>query len=309
MKPHAIILLMVLMSAMVAPALAADYNTVAVLPFLMSDRTTQDYLAVTSVSHDASTAGKKIALIQVSLPRDSTISFTLYYGNNSQVSGSMSAAAAGAIGERTTTTVSIGGDTKTYTFLDTQPVYDVNLIGYATRGNWYDVLNVTQQESGFLVYSIDYAKYDNDLAAFYEVSNPGQNTIYKITMTGTRPFQAFVTTASAKDVEAQVAANPIKEAVRQAGDWISFAIQIGATIYDLGVSTFYWLKFFFWDNIILTIALYIALTGAIAMNQSKDVFAAIGKFFKYQKTLFEFIIGMWQKLIDMIATFRGIFRI
>ena len=128
-------------------------------------------------------------------------------------------------------------------------------------------------------------------------------------MTGTRPFQAFVTTASAKDVEAQVAANPIKEAVRQAGDWISFAIQIGATIYDLGTTTFYWLKFFFWDNIILTIALYIALTGAIALNQSKDIFAAIGKFFKYQRTLFEFIIGMWQKLIELIAAFRGIFRI
>jgi hypothetical protein len=71
MKPHAIVLLMVLMSAMIVPAMAADYNTVAVLPFLMSDRTTQDYLAVTSMSHDASTAGKKVALVQVSLPRDS----------------------------------------------------------------------------------------------------------------------------------------------------------------------------------------------------------------------------------------------
>jgi hypothetical protein len=309
MKPHAIILLMVLMSAMVAPAMAADYNTIAVLPFLMSDRTTQDYLGVTSVSHDASTAGKKIALIQVSLPRESTIDFTLYYGNGSTVSGSMSARAVGLAGVQTEAFVSIGSDSKTYTFLDTQPVYDVNLVGYATRGNWYDVLNVTQQESGFLVYSIDYAKYDNDLAAFYSVSNPGQNTIYKITMTSTRPFQAFVTTASAKDVEAQVAANPIKEAVRQAGDWVSFAIQIGSTIYTLGVSTFYWLKFFFWDNILLTICIYIVLTGAVAVNQSKDIFQALGKFFRYQKTLFEFIIGMWQKLIDLIATFRGIFRI
>lgn len=309
MKPHAIILLMVLMSAIVAPAMAADYNTVAVLPFLMSDRTTQDYLAVTGVSHDASTAGKKIALVQVSLPRESTISFTLYYGNGSTVSGWMTARAVGLAGTQTETIVSIAGDTKSYTFLDTQPVYDVNLIGYATKSEWYDVINLTAHDSGFLVYSIDYGKYDNNLAAFYKVDSPAQNTIYKITMTGTRPFSAFVTTANAKDVADQAGEPILKAAYRKMLEWLGFAIQIGTLVFELGTTAFYWLKFFFWDNIILTIALYIGLTGAIAMNKSKDVFQAIGKFFKYQKMLFEFILSMWQRIIDLIATFRGIFRI
>jgi hypothetical protein len=305
MKPHAIILLMVLMSAMIVPAMAADYNTVAVLPFLMSDRTTQDYLAVTSVSHDASTAGKKIALVQVSLPRESTISFTLYYGNGSTVSGWMTSRAVGLAGVQTETIVSIAGDTKSYTFLDTQPVYDVNLIGYVTKGSWYDVLNVTTPESGFLVYSIDYGKYDNDLAAYYPVSNPAQNTIYKITMTGDRPFQAFVTTAKAKDVIAQVSQSPIRTAV----EWIEFAIQISFAVYEFAVALLYWLDFLIWQNWLMTISLYIAITGAMAFNGSNDIFQAISKFFKMQKTLYEFIIGLWKSLVDLIATFRGIFRL
>ena len=91
-----------------------------------------------------------------------------------------------------------------------------------------------------------------------------------------------------------------------------FAFKIVPTVISIATATYYWGKFFLWDNLVLTIALWIALTGAISFNKGlkrRSIFLAIQTFFKYQRALFEFIMARWNDLVNLISNFRSIFRI
>jgi uncharacterized membrane protein len=48
---------------------------------------------------------------------------------------------------------------------------------------------------------------------------------------------------------------------------------------------------------------------AVSICTAKNFWSAFGKFFQYQRKLFDFIMGLWRFLVEIIATFRGIFRI
>jgi hypothetical protein len=70
----------------------------------------------------------------------------------------------------------------------------------------------------------------------------------------------------------------------------------------------FWLKFFFVDNLLLVIALYIGITGAVAFNKKKNIFGALKEFFGYQRKLLEFIVLLWNILIQIAANIRGLFK-
>lgn len=286
---------MMVMCMIASPVSAASYTLTGV-PILYKDKIDVNYQGVSEVTHDASETGRKIALIQFTIPSESTVSFTLYYGNDSTVSGSSENHHVDLT--RTSSTVTLGGDSMTYTYIDTQPFYDFNLAGYARDAD-------NSSRNGFLIYSLNYGALDNNLAAFYEVANPGQNTIYKITATGTKNFDMYITDANPADVSAGAS----KSIVDVIADWINFAIGIAFLVYDVVTGLFYWLKFFFVDNLGMTIALYLSISMAYSASTSKNIFQFFKKFFSDQRKLFEFILGLWRLLVEVVATFRGIFRI
>lgn len=294
MKPLPIILLGILAIAVLGiPVSAAEY-TLTNMP--LYEKVQTDFSAVRNLSYDASTDGKRIALIQFTIPAESQVDFTIYYGDGSTVAGSSENHHLDIL--RTSSTVTLGGDSKTYSYIDTQPYYDFNLAGYAKDATDNNI-------TGFLVYSLNYGALDNDLAAFYQVDNIGLNTIYRIDATGTKPFDMFITSA-APDV---VAGGASKSILETAQEWINFAIGLASFALGFVMGLFSWIKFFFIDNLVMTISLYLAITMAYAAATSKNIFMFYRKFFNDQRKLFEFIFGLWRVLIEIISSFRGIFRI
>jgi hypothetical protein len=198
----------------------------------------------------------------------------------------------------TTSTIVFNGETKQYSYLDVNPSYDYYLSGYAR--------STVNNDTGIIVYNAGYGSYDNDLAVFMLVSNIAGNLIYKVELSSDTPFDVDISYGDYSGVAATVS----KDIFQVAGDWISFALQIATFVYDTVVSLFYWLKFFFWDNLGMTIALYLTVTMAFAARAAKGNIAKfLRTWFKDQVGLFRFIIGLWQSIVDLISSFRGIFRI
>jgi hypothetical protein len=304
-KPHIIILLAVLLVAgmMISPVSAAKY-TLTNMPLYA--KTNVDYKGVYNMSHNAAKDGMKIALIQFTIPTESQVDFTIYYGNDSTVSGfSENHKIIDAwLVSQTVSTVNLNGVSKEYTFIDTQPFYDFNFAGYAVNRDSLDFTNTTAP-GGFLIYSLNYGAGDNDLAVFYEVPNPALNTIYRVDASCSKPFDMFVTMGSPADVAGGVSKSPLD----MAWEWINYAIGLGFFVFGFVTGLFTWLKFFFIDNLVMTVSLYLAITMAYSAATSKNIFRFFGKFFNDQRKLFEFIFGLWRVLIEIIASFRGIFRI
>jgi len=255
--------------------------------------------SVTSFSHDASTEGNKIALVYFTLPSNSRIDFTLYYGSSSSVSGYLTTVQLTGLDiGRSKATVSMGGTTHDYTYFDVNQFYDIDVAGYAKSDN-------ATVNTGFLVSSDQYGLFDNDLAVFYPVSPIQQNLMYKIDATGTQPFTIEVIDGDPQDV-GEGATHSVWQT---AEGWIDFAIGLGSSLFGFVTGLLSLLKFFFIDNLFLTIALYISVSMAYSAVYSRNIFEFYKKFFKFQRTMFEFIISIWRALVEIIATFRGIFRI
>jgi hypothetical protein len=304
MKPHIFVLLAFLLlgGMIVSPSCAAQYTTTAVPVNGLTDYKTQVVASTTAISFDAGAQGYRIMRSTFQIPHDSRIDFTLYYGNGSSVSGYIENHHT-AIGW-TSESVSIGGDTHEYTFMDVDlpglnPYSsEVDITGYA-----YNTSN--RDQKGFLVFSYEYGVMDNDLAAFYEVSNLPTNLVTRIDATSTQPFRVETSYASPVVVGEAVSKSPIDALM----DWVDFAITLSVTLFSVAQEMVYWLNFFFIQNLLMTVSLYLALTMAYSFGTAKDMKVGLTRFFKFQKGLFEFILGLWNTLVDIISKFASIFKI
>ena len=300
MNPHKLILILILLMAITAPAMALT-------TFEQLDAIANSHVVTANnqydYTYDASADGDAIYRVQFTVPRDSHINFTLYYGTSESVTGSAQSTPTGGLNPLITTSwVELDGITKAYTFWDADPVYDYDIAGYASNGS---------SMTGLAVYSRDYnaAILGNDLIVGKVIPDITHKLIYKIHFTGTKPFSITYTSAPYKNIVDRLVTGTEAGLFSELKGIVDFAWLIWKTLYLLVTETFYWLKFFFWDNLVLALALYIGLTGAIAFNQSKDIFAGIKKFFNYQRGIYNFIISMWNALVDIISKFRDIFRL
>jgi hypothetical protein len=256
-----------------------------------------------SFIYDGSTDGDAIYRVQFSVPRDSYVNFTLYYGTASSVTGSASSIPTGGLNIlETTSTVELDGVSKSYTFFDTDPLYDYDITGYATNGTDF---------VGFAVYSRDYGApvLGNDLIVGYIVPDITHNLIYKIEFSSPRPFSLTYTSAKKEDIVKRITVGTETGLLDEIKKIVDLAWMIWEVLYTVVTELFYFIKFFFWDNLGMTVALYLSISMAYAANTSKDVFKFFGKFLNDQKKMFEFMLSLWTTLVTIIATFRGIFRI
>lgn len=300
-KPHIIVLLAVLvMGGMIAsPVSAASYTLTGSQEFNVFDVQKEEVTNVLNLTFDKSNDDKAITLIHFKAPMDHTVYFTLYYGTGNTVSGSASTAWNTSLLPLQTTTSSItfNGETKTYSYLDTNPEFDYFLSGYA-RSN-------ENNETGLIVYNAGYGSFDNDLAVFMPVSNIAANLIYKVDLSCDVPFDADISYGSASEVAASVS----KNVVEVGWEWINFALSMGGLLLGFVLSFLGFLKFFFIDNLLLVIALWLGVTMAYSAISTKNIFQFYQKFFRLQRALLDFIVQMWNYLVQIISSFRGIFRI
>ncbi len=299
-KPHifALLAFLVLFGLIVSPVCAAEYSQTNIPLY---NKSIVEFQQVTNIEHDASATNQKIAMIEFTVASGSQLDFTLYYGNGSTVTGYSEnhKILDALLVSQTSATVSLGGVTKEYTYIDTQPFYDYNLAGYAKSNNESAI-------TGFMVYSLNYGGLDNDLAAFYPVDHISQNTIYKITASSNKPFDMWVTDADPADV----AGGASKNILDVAWEWINYAISIASFVLGFCIGLFWFIKFFFIDNLLLVIALYISITMAYAAIVSGgNIFIFYRRFFGLQSMMIRFIAEMWNYLIQIISAFRSIFKL
>lgn len=258
---------------------------------------------VNTVSFDATQINQRIALIQMTVPMGSYVNFTIYYGMGKTITGSSYSHIISVIPWiRTQTIIELNGSQNSYDYLDQQPYYDFELAGYARDD--------TTKQTGFLVYDLGYGTFDNDLAVFSPVNNIGQNTIYRIDASGSNPFSIFITSGSREDVSKGASQGLLDAALTGINDWVQLATTIASDVYNFVIALMYWIKFFFIDNLGLTVSLYMALTlGFAARANPGKPDKILRTWFSDQRKLYQFIIETWNFLVNIIGTFRGIFRI
>jgi len=254
---------------------------------------------VTSYSYDTTEEGRAIQRIMMDVPTGTTVNFVLTYGNGSTVSGALHYFNDGFFQQ--TSDINLGGETSSYTYVGLQEIGRFYVSGYAKNETDPGVFG----NSGFVLFgSTAGASLINNDYVFYEVA--GDPVIYKLSVTSTDPITVGVYTNPREEVAAAVS----KSVFDIAGEWVDFALSLGDTILNVAISAFKWIKFFFIDHLEMTVALYLAATLAFAARTCRGNPIKMGRqFVKDQQNLFEFILGLWGKLIEIIASFRGIFRI
>ena len=95
--------------------------------------------------------------------------------------------------------------------------------------------------------------------------------------------------------------------------WISQAMQFAYLGCSRGCvffgELFYWLKFFFIDNIALILALFFAVPMAFAAKNSRgNTERFFRQYFKTLRGFFEFILMIWRMLFESIGTVIGWFK-
>jgi hypothetical protein len=301
-KGHIFILLaFVLCAGMIAsPVCAASYTLTGYQEFNILDVQKEYYTSTSNLTFDKSAEDKAITLIHFKVPQDHTVLFTIYYGTGTSASGYATNYGNITVWPLKTTTseINFDGETKTYSYFDTNPSWDYYLSGYAR--------NNTDNQTGLIVYNAGYGGFDNDLAVFKPVSNLAVNLIYRVDLSSDVPFDADISYGTKSDVAASVS----KSILDIAWDWINFGIAISGMVFAFVLMMLGIIKFFFIDNLLLVVALWISVTMAYSAISSSNIFGFYKKFFRYQKALFNFVTqDVWNVLVQIISAFRDIFRI
>lgn len=290
---------LILAGVFVSPVLATSYTLTGYQEFNVLDVQKDEFTNVQSITFDKSAEDKAITLIHFKVPQDHQVDFTIYYGTGTTVTGSATNVWNISFIPVTTTTstITFDGVTKSYSYFDTNPSWDYYLSGYAR--------NNEDNTTGLIVYNAGYGSFDNELAVFKSVPNLGTNLIYRVDLSSDIPFDVDISYGS----KSQVAQSVSKDIIGVAGDWVSFALAIAGSVLAAVLMIFGLLKFFFIDNLLLVVALWISVSMAYSATTSRDIFSFYKKFFKLQRSLLDFIVGLWNTVVQIISSFRGIFRI
>lgn len=253
-----------------------------------------NYDSTTSLTWDGTSGGLAIQRIGIDAPTGTTVNFTVYYGNGDIVSGWVKYTNNGFYQQASQ--IYLGGQVSNYHYVGLQEIGRFYVAGYAVQNNTIPGLVVYGSTAGLSAIQNDYV--------FYQTSTSSDGVMYKIVLTSNKNIDVSILT----NPRGEVASVKNKGLLEVLNDWVKLAIEFSQLILDFLWVFFTYLKFFFWDNLLMVIALYIALTGAVAVNQSRDIFAALRKFFGYQRTLYEFIIGLFNSLVDILNKMANTFK-
>lgn len=305
-NPYILILLafLVLVSIFPSPVLAG--SSIITTGWFNNVITEVDAETTDSYSFSASGTDRAISLVSFEIPKGTDLSFTINHGGTST---SGYARYTGTVGWGTTE-IGIGSDSDSREFVDIGTddwglLQKVDVIGYANQRDD----NGTVIDQGYCIY--DGSANVGGAVAFhlgyiaYEPVKPIQ-PIDSISFTSNKPVKVTVKTGERKDIESTVSNNALDLGIQ----WLNYALSIGAMLLGFVIALFSWLKFLFVDNLLLVIALYVSVSMAYsAMTCRGNVFKFYKSFFRFQRTMIGFMVELWNYLIQIISSFRGIFRI
>lgn len=290
--------LLVLFAVMTQAAGAETLTGYMLTPLDTLDTQKVYFNDIKNLSYDASLDNNAIMLVHFKVPAGATATYSVYCYGGTLVGSATTYFNATLIPPTTTTSsITFDGITKQYNYLDTNPEFDYFLGGYAK--------NVSSSESGVIIYNAGYGSFDNNLGIFRPFGSVEDSLIYRFDITCDEATDIDITYAQTDAVSA--AAN--KDWTEIAGEWVEFAISVATFLLAFLTTLLHWLKFLFIDNIVMVVALYLCVSMAYCACTSSSIFVFYRRFFKFQRSMFEFLIGLWHVFIDIIASFRGIFRI
>ena len=264
---------------------------------------------LTNLTYDVSSKGDAIQRVSIDIPTGTTVNFTLWYGSGSTVSGWMvyrnSTDCADLIFFYDAfcqySAVSIGGDDQGYTYRGIEEMGRVDIIGYARN-----YITNTNYTTGFIVYDSVLGISEREIMSYYPVSNVSGNVIYKIQLNMNNPSDVWVYQNSRDKVAAAAGLTP-----GEAGnDWVAIALKYAGSAVGFIAGLFWILKFFFIDNLLLIIAIWISVTmavSAVTTPMRKMPWGFFEKFFRYQRALLDFIVSLWTTLWSTINYLVQIF--
>ena len=285
---------LIVLGMIVSPVCAAQYTPKDALDPLNTVR--DSFLRVYNVSWDGSPQGHAIGLINFQATTNYPVVFTLYYGNGTAVSGSMESYPDSLLWTRSI--ITLGGISKSYAYLNNAEDREWFVNSYGWNGT-------DDQDTGFLLYSTGYGRLDNDLAVFYPVPSITTHLIYRIDASSTAPFDIHIDHGVANLIAQQVAESPVTLIAKA----VDFVTSNAGMILGICIGVVVWLKFLFVDNLFLVVALYISVSMAYSAISSRNIFQFYRKFFQFQRSMLEFVVTMWNYIVQIISSFRGIFRL
>jgi hypothetical protein len=296
MKPHIFVLLaLLLVAGMIVSPVCARYQ---ISPQPLSGDMISAPGKITDLTVDVSGEGKAFHKISVDLATGTTVNFTLTYGNGSTVSGWMVYTNNGFYQQHSE--VAIDSDVSVFDYVGMQEIGRIDVVGYARNYTEGDA----SYTSGFIVYDTVFGLTQFNAMAYYSVvGGVSDNVIYKFQITSDQPVSVTYYT----DTRAMVTEWSNKDQAGIVSDWIALAGQYAGAAYNFIASLFWLIKFFFIDNLLLIVALWIAVTMAYSAISSPNIFGFYKKFFKLQKALLDFIVSLWTTLWTIINYLIQIF--
>jgi hypothetical protein len=250
-----------------------------------------------------------IQRIAVDVPTGTTVNYQIWYGNGTSLSGHMvyhSVTDTGACGQTLFVNnpcqfseVSIGSSVANHNYVGLEEIGRIDIVGYGRNDDTRERLFVVY-DSAVGVANVGLTEQilrpfvAGDALAYVAVP---QGSIYKFSLSSDKPLTGV---AYYTNTQANVEKASNTSLLDVITEWANFLIQIKDTVIEV-FWFFYYVAEFLWDNIYLIIALYFALTGAVAVNNSKDIFKALKTWFQYQRSLLNFILGTWDTVVGLIT--------
>lgn len=249
---------------------------------------------------------RAISNIQFKAPKGTELNYTITYGAGNSLDGYITYLPGDidifGYGQGVTT-INIGGSTAYREYIDTGLIPKWEIVGYAQERED----NGTISSQGYCIYDIAVGLGVIGIHGGFIAYEPVANIqpIESITFTANKPVWMEIKTASRTGIRDTLQ----KSAIDQGWEWVNLAMSIGGSVLGFVLMLLGFIKFFFIDNLLMVMALWIGVTMAVSALTTRNIFQFYHKFFRYQRALLDFIVQLWNYLIQIIAAFRGIFRI
>lgn len=244
--------------------------------------------AFAQIETTAAPSGKVIWAVDMELNPGTTGSFTATLEDGTAITGDFSYTTAPITYIPITADVDLDGDTSTMAFYTPLPLQ---------MSLWHaDTSNDTRQ------IKLGYGQYGglwNDVVAS-DVSRS--------------PITSFTINAD-NDVTVNYEYNDAEEAAKQLSgnknqSILDFAWSVFWDTYNFLGELWYWLSFFFIDNLTMVLALFFAVPMAFAAKNARgNPERFFRQYFKTLKGFFEFILMIWRMLLEGVGTVIGWFRV
>jgi len=237
------------------------------------------------------TPGLAVAGIEIRVPYGTDLDFTINPGEASETTGTIDYTGTTV---SSTHNISIGGNSESFYFPgDVLHAAYLHRVGVASNGTG---------DRGYYVSTEIMTSYFGQ-TAYKTVS--GAAPITKFSISSNLPVNVRVVTESIEKAFTDLEPGGLGDLIpadipKVLNYWLQLASQFSGSAIGFIWGVFWIIKFFFIDNLLLIIALWISVSMAYAAISSANIFVFYKKFFGLQRALVDFIISLWRILWEIV---------